>query len=92
MIDKLILKYLDDTITSEELSQLYKLLEKPKNQIIFKNYIRYNHDIDLTLTPVNLQEDFKIIKTRIADKKTSKGLISPLLKYAALILFYAFAT
>ena len=40
------------------------------NQIIFKNYIRYNHDIDLTLTPVNLQEDFKIIKTRIADKKT----------------------
>ena len=87
MIDKLILKYLDDTITSEELSQLYKLLEKPKNQIIFKNYIRYNHDIDLTLTPVNLQEDFKIIKTRIADKKTSKGFISPLLKYAAIILF-----
>lgn len=87
MIDKLILKYLDDTINSEELSQLYKLLEKPKNQIVFKNYIRYNHDIDLTLTPVNLQKDFKIIKTRIADKKTSKNLISPLLKYAAIILF-----
>lgn len=86
MIDKLILKYLDGSITRDEFEELSLLLKSPKNQRIFKNYIRYYHDVDLSLSPVNLQEDFKIIKSKIHKKRKWVQTSTSMLKYAAVLV------
>ena len=86
MIDKLILKYLDGSISNDEFEDLSELLKNPKNQDIFKTYIQDNHDLDLSLSRVNLKEDFSNINAKLQVKKKSLQTYNSLLRYAAVII------
>lgn len=86
MIEKLILKYLNDSISDSELKKLSILLKSPKNQKIFKNLICDYHDVDLSLFDVDLQEDFKIIQSKIQKRRKWTKFSSSFLKYAAVLV------
>lgn len=85
---KIISKYLDSEATEAEVKQLLKWLEKERNQIIFKDFIKAKLLIDIKFKSFNSQEavisfldEIKLIK-----RNKNKNRFGHWLKYAAVFI------
>ncbi len=89
-MEKLILKFLTDSITSQELDILKKWLEKSKNQEVFKSYIRDAYNTN-KLIEINPDIAFNNVLDAIAKKeKPVKKLYPYWTRYAAAIIVIGF--
>ncbi|WP_420603438.1 FecR family protein [Flagellimonas sp.] len=56
---KLVIKYLTDTITDEELLTLFDWLKSRKNQHIFKVLSKVNQNLDLSYMPIDVESAYQ---------------------------------
>lgn len=70
-MDSLIVKYLSNSATSEELQVLSEWVKNDENKQYFKNFIKLNHNIHLALNEVSLEEAYTKVNT-INNKSTNK--------------------
>ncbi|MCL7764104.1 FecR family protein [Polaribacter sp. Z014] len=81
---KIIIKYIANTITDQELDALKLWLKKEKNQNTFEQYIKTSYDIDSAMNKPDLDAAYKKIRHSIDSKKKSKLRILPVWsRYAA---------
>ncbi|MBD0824961.1 FecR family protein [Aestuariibaculum marinum] len=87
---KLIVKYLSDKITEKELSDLTEWLKNVDNQKIFKQYVEDEYRLNLLLTKVNTEADYKKVKRAIGGETKSKVRRLPVtfLRYAAALVIF----
>ncbi|QVY65198.1 FecR family protein [Polaribacter sp. Q13] len=74
---KIIIKYIANTITDQELDALKLWLKKEKNQNTFEQYIKTSYDIDSAMNKPDLDAAYKKIRHSIDSKKKSKLRILP---------------
>jgi hypothetical protein len=80
----LITKLLMQTITDDELAELYRLLNKPANTAQLETYIRDYHDINLAMLKNDVDLAYKKVIEQIDKKEKSvKHLMPNWTKYAA---------
>ncbi|HEX9600659.1 MAG TPA: anti-sigma factor, partial [Mariniflexile sp.] len=77
----LILKYLTNTISEEELLQLREWLQKPKNQEIFKTYVQDVYNVNLAYNKVNVEQAFQMVWNMM--QKEKKPIYRLYWRYAA---------
>ncbi|RAV29463.1 FecR family protein [Sinomicrobium soli] len=86
----LIAKFITNTIVDEELKTLREWLADPKHQKTFEAYVRDYHDLNLAMTPVDLQKAYGKLRNMMDQEKHKarpvKKLWAPLVKYAAAAL------
>ncbi len=84
---KIIIKYLNDSISNEDLERLEVWLQKPKNQEKFKEFVRINHELNSLNGHVDAEKAYQNVLKRI-DNKTDSGAggFRNLLKYAAIFI------
>ncbi|WP_157691835.1 FecR family protein [Polaribacter sp. KT25b] len=81
---KIIIKYIANTITDQEMESLRLWLKKEKNQNTFEQYIKAFYDIDTAMNKPDLDAAYKKIKLSIDSKKKSKLRVLPVWsRYAA---------
>jgi hypothetical protein len=86
-MEKLIIKYLTDTLDIEENERLMKWLEKEKNQDRFCHYVKENVDLDLYHFKDMSGEVFnKILERNKVSKRKKVIRLNTLFKYAAAII------
>lgn len=89
LLDTLILKYLNDTISDTEREELMAWLQNPENQLHFKEFIKINHHLNKQPIECNPKDAFKIVQNNISGAKskekntTIRKLFPSLFKYAA---------
>ena len=97
-MENLIQKYLTDSITKEEILELQKWLKDEKNEVIFKNIIQENHQLDILYNnKIDTQNALEKVHKKIISKNKTPFLHIPLLKYAAFLIialgsFFVFNT
>lgn len=64
-MEKLILKYLNDSLSTEELGELNKWLEDPRNRELFDEYVRLNYDLHLTMGSNEVDESYQKIHANL---------------------------
>jgi len=93
-LENLILKYLTDSLTDEEIIELQNWLSTPENQETFKEYIKEHKRFDLAYNTIDIESAFKKVEKRTLSKKKIiiKNSYKTVFKYAAilLIIFTAF--
>lgn len=88
---KLILKYLTETISNEELLTLRQWLSKPKNQEIFKSYIKDDYSLNRVHLKVDKEKAFNSVLDAILQQQSPVRKLYPSwLKYAAAVLVAGF--
>ena len=81
---KIIIKYIANTITDQELETLRLWLKKENNQETFDQYIKASYDIDTVMNKPDLDTAYKKIRHSIDTEKKSKFRILPVWsRYAA---------
>lgn len=87
----IIVKYINDSISSEELEALKIWLEKSKNQKKFKQFLLLNNDLNATHITIDEVKAFEKVSAKINNTSTakSKGIVN-LLKYAAVFIGLSF--
>ncbi|HCE55985.1 MAG TPA: iron dicitrate transport regulator FecR [Lutibacter sp.] len=87
---KIISKYLDSEASEAEVKQLLNWLEKEKNQITFKNYIKAKLLIDIKFKSFNSQEAVILFldQIRLMNKNRNKNRFGHWLKYAAVFIAF----
>lgn len=84
---KIIIKYLNDSISNEDLERLKVWLQKPKNQIKFKELVRVNHDVNSLNGSVDAEKAYqKVLKQINGNKGSGGGRFLNILKYAAILI------
>ncbi len=84
---KLIVNYLNDDISKEELAELRNWLKKPKNQAYFKVMIKTNHRLNTAYSPIDSEKAYqKVLKASTKKKNTGQKLYRELFKYAAAVV------
>lgn len=78
--DKLIIKFISQSITKSELDQLSDWLEQPENEQIFKDYIKVNYALDYNMANFNA-ETAKHTVLKIIDADNIKPRRIRTLKY-----------
>ncbi|WP_299672114.1 FecR family protein [uncultured Polaribacter sp.] len=86
-MEKIIIKYLTDKISLEELKILRAWLKDNKNKASFKEFVRINQQLDTAYSNVNAEEAYqKIINKTKEREKPVKRVYQTFFKYAAAIL------
>ena len=87
--DDLIVKFITKNITICELDELSTWVLKPKNEKIFKEFIKTNYAIDYNMSQFKTEKTKALVLARI-NKSTKKKVISStyFFKYAAMIAFF----
>ncbi|MCG1037311.1 FecR family protein [Polaribacter sargassicola] len=81
---KITVKYLTDTISSQELSDLKELLRKKENQEIFKEYVKDYYDVNTLLSKPDVDVAYEKLWSAIEKQEKPKRRILPIWsKYAA---------
>lgn len=91
-MNNLIIKYITDTISDEELKSLISWLEESKkNQERFKDMIKANHQMDMNYMPIDAENAYKKILERLQNNRSVfKKRYQTIFKYAAIsILFFS---
>lgn len=85
---KIISKYLDSEATEAEVKQLLKWLEKERNQIIFKDFIKAKLLIDIKFKSFNSQEAVIsfLDEIKLINRNKNKNRFGYWLKYAAVFI------
>ncbi|PHQ61138.1 MAG: hypothetical protein COC08_06100 [Maribacter sp.] len=80
----LVIKYLTDTISDEELKTLQDWSQHPENQKYFKAMVRTNQNLDFTYDPIDIEHAYqKVIGLSGHDKISKKKHYRAIYKYAA---------
>lgn len=85
----LIIKYLNETISEAEQLQLTEWLQIPKNQKIFKEFVKINHRLNKISVSVDSEEAYKKLMANNSEeneKTPIRKLIPNWLKYAAVFV------
>ena len=88
----LVIKYLTDTISDEELKSLISWLQESKtNQDRFKDMVKANHQVDTNYTPIDAESAYKkILEHGQSNHTLFKKQYQAIFKYAAIaILFFS---
>ena len=87
-IEKLIIKYVTNSISAVELDELSVWLEETENEQVFCEYIRINYAIDFNMSQYDTGKTEKLLLKKI--KKDSNMIynikIRSLLKYVAIFI------
>lgn len=84
---KIIISYLDGSISNKDLDRLKVWIEKPKNQEEFKEFVRINYQLNGLSSKVDTDEAFNKVLKKITDAEdSSPGLLVTFLKYAAIFI------
>lgn len=85
---KIINKYLASDASEAEVNQLLKWLEKKKNQIIFKDYLKTNLLLDIKYNTIDSQEAYILLldEIKLMKKNKNKNRLTALFKYAAVFI------
>lgn len=80
----LVIKYLTDTISNEELKTLQDWSQHPENQKYFKAMVRANQNLDFTYDPIDIENAYqKVLGISKHDKTSKKKHYRAIYKYAA---------
>jgi len=87
--DDLIVKFITKNITIYELDELSTWVLKPKNEKIFKEFIKTNYAIDYNMAQFKTEKTKALVLSRI-NKSTKKKVINSayFYKYAAMVAFF----
>lgn len=88
-MENLIIKYLTDSITDKEITELENWLLIPENQELFKEYIKEHQNLDLAYNKtIDVKNAFKKIEKHTLFKKKIilKNSYKTVFKYAAVLL------
>ena len=81
---KIIINYLNDTISEADLATLIVWLKKPKNQEKFKKYVQINHELNVMHGKIDAQEALLKVSKKIKETKPKRAF--NVLKYAAILV------
>lgn len=86
-INKLIEKYINGSISKEEIAQLEVWLHKDKNKYILKKEIQLNHLIQTQLLDFNAKKPYENAVKRVQNKP-ARGVrnLRPIMRYAAIFI------
>lgn len=88
---KIIINYLNDSISSADLERLKVWIQKPKNQEKFKDYVRINHELNASMGTVDSEQAFKnVLKDINGAKNISRTRFVNVFKYAAILIGLSF--
>ena len=83
----LVLKYLANEISEEELVSLKIWLKKPENQASFKEFIKSNQELDLAFRQIDSEKAYRrILEETLEKESVIRKIYIPILKYAAVII------
>ena len=85
---KIIITYLNDAISIEDMDKLKLWLHKPKNQEKFKEFVRVNHELNSLNGHVDTEKAYENVLKRIQNNNNRSGSAGfrNLLKYAAILI------
>lgn len=87
ILKKLIINYLNDSISNEDLDRLKVWIQKPGNQQKFKEFVRINHELNRINTKVDADKAFdNVLKQLNGTQGSSAGRFLSILKYAAIFV------
>lgn len=87
ILKTLVLKFLANTISEEELRSLKRWLQKPQNRDYFKKMIQANQELDLAFRHIDSEKAYRRIMGKTFEKKGSfRKTYSTVIKYAAVIM------
>lgn len=91
ILKKIIINYLNDSISSADLERLKVWIQKPKNQEKFKDYVRINHELNASMGTVDSEQAFKnVLKDINGAKNISRTRFVNVFKYAAILIGLSF--
>jgi transmembrane sensor len=86
-LKQLVIKYLTDTLSKEELKALQDWLKLPKNQEYFKNAVRANQILDFSYTSIDKEEAYqKALGLSETNNTPIRKIFRILHKYAAVAI------
>lgn len=86
---KIIVKYLTDNISEEELTELQIWLKDEKNQRVFKKYLEDDYNLNLLLAESKIEIDYQKIKDAISTKKVKvRSLFPTWIRVAAVLVLF----
>ena len=92
-MEELIQKFIDNTISKEELDLLKEWLSEPENNALLQKYIKDDYNLNLALQDVDLDLSLESVLQKINNKEKPVKRIWPnILKYAALALLFVSVT
>ncbi|MEZ4792770.1 MAG: FecR family protein [Gelidibacter sp.] len=84
---QIIINYLNDSISKDDLEQLKTWLQQPKNQEKFKDFVRLNHQLNELNGDIDAQKAFENITNLIKGKPRPGSMrFTNFLKYAAILI------
>ncbi|MCK0131576.1 FecR family protein [Flavobacteriaceae bacterium F08102] len=88
VLDTLIIKYLNNTISNDELDELHLLLESKENDKIFTSYLKTNYAISYNMKKFNTDKSKKQLLEMIANERKVVKIrtFQSAAKYAAVLL------
>lgn len=90
ILKKIIINYLNDSISSVDLERLKVWIQKPKNQEKFKDYVRIHHQLNVLGNDVDSEKAFQIVLKQLNKTKGSgSGGFRNVLKYAAILIGFS---
>ncbi|RAJ09254.1 FecR family protein [Arenibacter echinorum] len=86
--DSLIVKYVNHSITQDELDELVFWLEQPGNKETFQEYVKINYSIDFKLSTYNTEEVKRLLLNKIQKDKRQyrRKRVLSIAKYAAILV------
>lgn len=84
---RIIINYLNGSISNDDLERLKLWIQKPKNQEKFKDFVRINHELNDLHQNINEEKAFKtILKNIEKSPKSGSSVFINVLKYAAIFI------
>lgn len=89
-IQKLIVKYITNSISSSELEELDTILQNPVNDKHFEDIVKVNYFIDYSMKEYNTGESKKLLLKKIREDKSivNRFRFRNVFKYAAIAIFF----
>ncbi len=89
-IEKLIVKYITNSISRSELDELDILLQNPANKKQFWDFVKLNYFSDFIMMEYNTGESKKLLLSKIRKDKNffNKNRFRKVFKYAAIAIFF----
>lgn len=86
--DNIMVKYVNHSITQDELDELVLWLEQPGNKKTFQEYVKINYSVDFKLSTYNTEEVKRLLLNKIQKDKRQyrRKRVLSIAKYAAILV------
>lgn len=85
ILENIIIKYLNNSISESELERLLTWLEAPENQVEFKKYIRLHHNLACSFDSTSSEEAFEKVQLTL-QRKEKRNKYRSFYRYAAIFV------